>query len=347
MNLSEVIDRFHCSGVQAQTLDPLLAFGVYLTGKPHPRTDVEKLLDLGDERRQFMAGPGRLNVPDVGTGSITVDGQEIVNDLYVAKVHRDQDKVVRVRIPACGPLLSTWAAERDWRLLMIALFSVLGRAVAPSVKALAEENVVLEICWSERVVMASVRPAFWQMVANAITFALRDRPVTAGQVCDRCQVRGSCQAYERLLELPAEETLTGLSKGDAAQKLLLALTLARASEKAVVERRRSLARKLAALTTDGRIDVHGLFTIPVEAGNLERYPYGPTRAALESHGAWRDDYGAIALRPFKAAIPTMKTALQQRLASLKIVDTKEPDIKEIVDGVANSVQAPNLRGVRL
>jgi hypothetical protein len=185
------------------------------------------------------------------------------------------------------------------------------------------------------------------MITGAVTWAIMDRPETPGPACDRCNIRGTCPAYEKMMELPGEEDIQGLRKAEAAQKLLLALMVARAAERAQTERRRTLTQRLAALTEDNKIDVHGLFTIPVDSGDLERYPYGPTRVALEEAGLWRDEYGAIALRAFKAPIPAMPAEIRGRLDRLKLTETKEPDVRATVSGFDHSIRVPLLRGVRL
>jgi hypothetical protein len=344
--LSEVIDRFHCARAEPATVDPLLGFGTYLTDQPHPRLDQELLPSYAEDRAGLRRYVPWLQVR--AAAGQTFLGVE--NDLYCPQAGQDQDKIFRVRFPATGPLMSTAAVERDWRLLLLGFASLLSYSkFEPQALCdfLDDKTVVLEVYWPGHQVMGFVRPAIWKQLPRLLAWALLDRPMTAGLACERCAVRGTCRAYENLLELPAEEATTGMRKAEAAQKLLLAMMLARVSEKAVIERRRVLGRKLAALAVGGQIDVNGLFIIPVVDGTLERYPYGATRLALEQAGLWRDDYGAIALRPLKAALSSFPAPVAQRLAELKIVETKEPVIKEIVDGLSQSVQAPLLRGISI
>lgn len=349
IRLSQVIDRFHCSKVQASVVDPLLGFGCYLAGAPHPSQDPGLLVDYAEDQAGFLKFAGADKVPGPAQGPLMFKAHQMENDLFMPKVVQDQDKVFRVRLPGFGPVMSTASVERDWRLLVLTMIAVLNDDNFPggAVQGLMDQTVIMEVYWADRLVMGHVRPSFWPTVYNAISWALMDRPTSAGPACDRCEIRGACLSYEKLLDLPAEEQTKGLSRSNAAQKLLTAYIMARASERAQTERRRTLGHKLAALSRDSRIEVGALFTIPVETGVLERYPYAQTKVFLGRQGLWRDDYGAISLRAFKAAIPGFPLAVKNRLDELKIVETKDPDIKEIVDGVAQSVQAPLLRGISL
>jgi hypothetical protein len=349
MTLSELADRFYCGHAQPAYVDPLLGFGTWLTGTPHPRTDPDLISAYAEDAALL-----KRYVPWLKPWTPKEVGGKYPNDLYEAQVGRDSDSIVRVRIPAFGPMLSTAAVEKDWRFLLVAFVSLasstfFSRFDEPELgAALEKETVVLEVYWPGHVVMGYVRPAFWPTVLKAVLWAGQEhRPAQAGVACERCAIRGTCKAYEQLLDLPGEEDITGLRKSDAAKKLMLALMLARSAEKAATDRRRTLSRKLAALAVQGRIEVGNLFTIPVVDGTLEKYPYLAVRRALEAKGLWQEEFGAIALKPFKAALASLPKDVQTRLAELKIVETKEPVIKEMVDGVAASIQAPLLRGIAL
>lgn len=341
MKLSSLLQKFYCLDFEGD-VDPVVGIGMYMAGVPY--TAAKPLASFAKAAEVIKALPGFkpprvadvLDIPALGK-------ERIENDLYEPAMY-EEDGVYHIVFPGHGNVLSSSALAQDWRYLVLAAPLIFGKLNRK------KDVVIFEVFYgSGHVTQALVKCSTWNIFEKVTTWATgaKKRYRSPGEACMTCRHKTTCKEYEDFHDL----LLAGFPEGGddkvLAQRLLNELEQAKSHEKLVVDRRKELGRRFAALAVEGKVNVNNLLWVDVKPGSSDKFPTAQVFDYLVKNKLWSWDLARINVRGLKKIMPRFPQEIQDFLESVKFTETTEPRIQEITNAVPHSVQAPLLRGISL
>jgi len=326
MLLSALMDSFYCDKAVMEHVDAEVGFGCWLAKSFHPRLNPGKFFDYEEASKHVRALPGFL-APTAGTGD---------NDLYIPAA-RTEDGILRVQLFGFEQALTSAELARDWR------FALLAEQVVP---ASYDGVVIIEFYHPAGIVYGEIKRSTWNALKVAREWAMNSlRTESPSMECYRCRARPDCKAYATLIEKPGSEFVDITDKKLLAQRLLNEYIDAKSREKGLSVRRKEISKRLRALAQDDRVNINDLFTLEVRGTLVEKYSYPQIKKFLTDKGLWRDDFAKIDNAALKSAVAFFPKAVQDVLERAKFTETREPEVRGMMQAATHSVSAPTMRGL--
>ncbi len=325
MKLEELFAKFQCNDNTLVLTDPWVGFFQYLAG----RTTRVDLMPGFKNPQSYAQG--------MGFGGQVFEGIKALPDLWV-----DNDGIFYINFPGYGEPHSSESLVNDFRLLVLAKWAILANGFTLE----SELTVIFEMYYPGHTVKGSVPYSTWNIVGKMIDGLMNTpRPRTPGNHCLNCSQRDTCKPFQDYANRPGMEVEETGDPADMGQKLYLALIAAQTQEDVYREKRKTLLKRFMLLADEGKVQIGELFKMRVRANDSDRFPYTQTVNILSSFGLWGDKYGRIDVKALKKDIPSFPPEARERLARIKFTETRDYDLREIMEENANGIQAAIFSGV--
>lgn len=338
MTLADLFAKFSCSDNSPIKADPWVAFFQYLGGM-NSRPDLTA--EFAEYAKGLSTSP-EFKPPWASTVDATFDGKTLEGLGILPGFLLDEDGIIHIHFPGYGERSSSEAIVNDFRILVLARLLL---AFTPY--EYATQPVIIEVHYPGHKVQGNVKNSTWGVLGRAITGFMGDRKRTPGNFCLNCSRRDSCAPFQDYANRPGMEVEETTDKSDMGQKLYLALVMAQTQEETLRERRKVLLKRFIALADEGKVRVGELFKMRVKAEDSDKFPFGQVHNLLSIAGLWDDKYGRIDVRELKKAIKSMPPEVQERLGRMKFTETREFDVREVLEGASNEIRTAPFRGISL
>lgn len=328
--LSKLVNFYYCPQGREEVPADWALFGKFFNEAYTP-SDVKTLKEWMSHRESMLKVLGLS--PRRSEKVVKVFGVSFVNDLFLGATDTDEDGIQRVGFPGLGVQVTTASLSEDWRYLIL--------AVASGVQT--DKPAILEVYYPGAVVRGFVDEKTWEAVDELCSSAFQSQVFTPGPLCPRCVKRDTCtpfKTHEYRHDLPGPEVK---DKKQRAHRLWLLAVGLRAKIKGDEALWKTVSSSLKACIEEGRININDYFYLDAKGGERTSYPFEAVHDLLKANGLWRSQYGRVNVTELHKDLPTFPQKVKDGLARLKVTDTVEPSLREVVSNGSHSIRSSVFR----